>query len=67
MSGVARYQYAYRQRMKAGKCVLRVTIDAVRWTEALIASGMLQPADYNIKPAIEARDRAADRGIGSTG
>jgi hypothetical protein len=38
------YQRQYRQRTKAGLCVLRVQVDAVAWPEALISCGMLQPA-----------------------
>jgi hypothetical protein len=54
VSGAARYQRRYRERTKAGLCVLRVQVDIVAWTEALIYCGMLQPADYDDKAAIEA-------------
>ena len=53
MSGAARYQRQYRQRTKAGKCVLRVQVDAVAWTEALVAAGMLDSSQYDDKTAIE--------------
>jgi hypothetical protein len=53
MSGSPRYQRAYRERQREGLAVLHVTVDLVAWVEALIAARMLQPADYDNRPAIE--------------
>lgn len=53
MSGSPRYQRAYRERAKAGRCVLRVTVDIVAWTEALIGCGMLRPSDCDDRAEIE--------------
>ena len=45
--------------------MLRVQVDIVQWNEAVVACGMLQPADYDNRAAIEAancaRARAATR------
>jgi hypothetical protein len=54
MTPAAERQRKYRRRLRDGLIALRIAVDHVSICEALIAAGLLRPADYDDPRAIAA-------------